>query len=88
MVRPASELSGKRHHGQDGSVGVTQVAGSDSLAERGCAIHLFVTMPKSIEPISIRSKRFYRLQLGTPSRLHAKQLCTNLKTIGRACTVA
>ena len=27
-----------------------------------------VTMPKSIEPISIRSKRFYRLQLGTPSR--------------------
>jgi hypothetical protein len=47
-----------------------------------------VTMPKSIEPISIRSKRFYRLQLGTPSKKHAKQLCTNLKTIGRACTVA
>ena len=39
-----------------------------------------VTMPKSIEPISIRSKRFYRLQLGTPSKQHAKQLCTNLKT--------
>jgi hypothetical protein len=47
-----------------------------------------VTMPKSIEPISIRSKRFYRLQLGTPSRKYAKQLCSNLKTIGRACTVA
>lgn len=46
------------------------------------------TMPKSIEPISIRSRRFYRLQLGTPSRLHAKQLCSNLKTIGHACTVA
>jgi len=47
-----------------------------------------VTMPKSIEPISIRSKRYYRLQLGTPSRQHAKQLCTNLKSIGRSCTVA
>ena len=47
-----------------------------------------VTMPKSIEPISIRSKRYYRLQLGTPSKGHAKQLCTNLKSIGRACRVA
>jgi hypothetical protein len=47
-----------------------------------------VTMPKSIEPISIRSRRFYRLQLGTPSKQYAKQLCSNLKTIGRACTVA
>ena len=47
-----------------------------------------VTMPKSIEAISIRSKRFYRLQLGTPSKRHARQLCTNLKSIGRSCTVA
>ena len=47
-----------------------------------------VTMPKSIEAISIRSKRYYRLQLGTPSKHYAKQLCTNLKSIGRACTVA
>jgi hypothetical protein len=47
-----------------------------------------VTMPKSIEPITIRSKRYYRLQLGTPSKRHAKQLCTNLKSIGRAGTVA
>ena len=47
-----------------------------------------VTMPKSIEPVSIRSKRYYRLQLGTPSKKHARQLCTNLKSIGRACTVA
>ena len=47
-----------------------------------------VTMPKSIEAISIRSKRFYRLQLGTPSKRHAKQLCSNLKSTGRACTVA
>ncbi len=47
-----------------------------------------VTMPKSIEAISIRSKRFYRLQLGTPSKKHAKLLCGNLKSIGRPCTVA
>jgi sporulation related protein len=47
-----------------------------------------VTMPKSIQPITIRSKRFYRLQLGTPSKKHARQLCTNLKSIGRSCTVA
>ena len=47
-----------------------------------------VTMPKNIQPISIRSKRFYRLQLGTPSKQHARQLCTNLKSIGRTCTVA
>jgi hypothetical protein len=47
-----------------------------------------VTMPKSIEAISIRSKSYYRLQLGTPSKKHAKQLCTNLKSIGRSCTVA
>ncbi|HTK58448.1 MAG TPA: SPOR domain-containing protein [Sphingomicrobium sp.] len=47
-----------------------------------------VTMPKSIEPISINSRRFFRLQLGTPSKRHARQLCTNLKSIGRACTVA
>lgn len=47
-----------------------------------------VTMPKSIQPITIRSKRFYRLQLGTPSKKHAKQLCSNLKAIGRSCTVA
>jgi hypothetical protein len=47
-----------------------------------------VTMPKSIEPISIRSKRFYRLQLGTPSKKYAKKLCSNLKTTGRSCTVA
>ena len=47
-----------------------------------------VTMPKSIEPISLRAKRYYRLQLGTPSRGYAKQLCSNLKSIGRSCTVA
>lgn len=47
-----------------------------------------VTMPKSIEPITIRSKRYYRLQLGTPSKKHARQLCTNLKSIGRTCSVA
>ena len=45
-------------------------------------------MPKRIQPVRIRSKLYYRLQLGTPSRTHAKQLCGNLKQIGRSCTVA
>ena len=35
-----------------------------------------------------RGKLYYRLQLGTPSKKHAKQLCGNLKSTGRACTVA
>ena len=47
-----------------------------------------VTMPKNIRAITIRSKRYYTLQLGTPSKSHARQLCTNLQSIGRACTVA
>jgi hypothetical protein len=47
-----------------------------------------VTMPKSIQPIRIRSKLYYRLQLGTPSRTHARQLCGNLRQTGRSCTVA
>ena len=47
-----------------------------------------VTMPKSIQPVRIRSKIYYRLQLGTPSKSYAKQLCGNLKQIGRSCTVA
>jgi hypothetical protein len=49
-----------------------------------------VTMPKSISTVRLgtRGKRYYRLQLGTPSKRHAKQLCGNLKATGRSCTVA
>ena len=49
-----------------------------------------VTMPRDIQPVRFRSsaRRFYRLQLGTPSRRHALQLCRNLRQTGRACTVA
>lgn len=49
-----------------------------------------VTMPKDISVVRFGTsqRRFYRLQLGTPSRAHARQLCRNLQQIGRACTVA
>lgn len=49
-----------------------------------------VTFPKDISLVQLgpRKLRFYRLQLGTPSKRHALQLCSNLKTTGRNCTVA
>ena len=88
--RPAVDPSAKIVRGKTVQMGVYQTAGQAEAAWRSAIrdYTYLVTMPKSIEPISIRSKRFYRLQLGTPSKMHAKQLCTNLKSIGRACTVA
>ena len=49
-----------------------------------------VTMPKSITSVrwGAKQKTYYRLQLGTPSKRHARQLCGNLRATGRACTVA
>jgi hypothetical protein len=89
-VRPAVNPRAQIVRGKTVQLGVFTTARQAELAWQSAVrdYTYLVTMPKSIEPISIRSKRFYRLQLGTPSRLHAKQLCTNLKTIGRACTVA
>lgn len=88
--RPAVNPSAQLVRGKTVQMGVYQTAGQAEAAWRSAIrdYTYLVTMPKSIEPISIRSKRFYRLQLGTPSRKHAKQLCSNLKSIGRACTVA
>ena len=90
LVRPAVNSRAKVVRGKTVQLGVYTSSRQAELAWQSAVRDstYLVTMPKSIEPISIRSKRFYRLQLGTPSRLHAKQLCTNLKTIGRACTVA
>lgn len=88
--RPAVNPSARVVRGKTVQLGVYLTAGQAEAAWRR-AINDYtylVTMPKSIEPISIRSKRFYRLQLGTPSKRHARQLCGHLKTIGRACTVA
>jgi hypothetical protein len=88
--RPAVNPAAQVVRGKTIQLGVYQTAEQAELAWRSAVrdYTYLVTMPKSIEPISIRSKRFYRLQLGTPSRQHAKQLCTNLKSIGRTCRVA
>jgi hypothetical protein len=88
--RPAVNPSARVVRGKTVQLGVYVTAGQAEAAWRGAVrdYTYLVTMPKSIQAISIRSKRFYRLQLGTPSKSHARQLCTNLKTIGRACTVA
>jgi hypothetical protein len=88
--RPAVNPAAKIVRGKTVQMGVylTQ-AQAEAAWQRAVSDYTYlVTMPKSIEPITIRSKRYYRLQLGTPSKRHAKQLCTNLKSIGRACTVA
>ncbi len=88
--RPAVNPAAKIVRGKTVQMGVylTQ-AQAEAAWQRAITDYTYlVTMPKSIEPITIRSKRFYRLQLGTPSKRHAKQLCTNLKSIGRSCTVA
>jgi hypothetical protein len=88
--RPAVDPSAEVVRGKTVQLGVYRSAVQAEAAWRSAIrdYTYLVTMPKSIEAISIRSKRFYRLQLGTPSKKHAKQLCSNLKSIGRACTVA
>jgi hypothetical protein len=88
--RPAVNPTAQIVRGKTVQLGVFSTAQQAEFAWRSAVkdYTYLVTMPKSIEPISIRSKRFYRLQLGTPSKKHARQLCSNLKSIGRACTVA
>jgi hypothetical protein len=88
--RPAVNPKAQVVRGKTVQLGVYTTARQAELAWQSAVrdYTYLVTMQKSIEPISIRSKRFYRLQLGTPSKQYAKQLCSNLKTIGRACTVA
>ena len=88
--RPAVNPSARVVRGKTVQMGVYKTARQAEIAWRSAIrdYTYLVTMPKSIEPISIRSKRYYRLQLGTPSRIHARQLCGNLRQIGRSCTVA
>lgn len=89
-VRPAVNPRARVVRGKTVQLGVYTSSRQAELAWQSTVrdYTYLVTMQKSIEPISIHSKRFYRLQLGTPSKLYAKALCSNLKTIGRACTVA
>lgn len=88
--RPAVNRSARVVRGKTVQLGVYLTAGQAEAAwQRAVRDYTFlVTMPKNIQPISIRSKRFYRLQLGTPSKRYATQLCSNLKSIGRICSVA
>lgn len=88
--RPAVDPSARVVRGKTVQLGVYLTAGQAEAAwQKAVRDYTYlVTMPKSIQAISIRSKRFYRLQLGTPSKKHARQLCTNLKSIGRTCSVA
>lgn len=88
--RPAVDPTAKVVRGKTVQLGVYLTKAQAEAAWQSAVrdYTYLVTMPKSIEAISMRSKRFYRLQLGTPSKNHAKQLCSNLKSIGRACKVA
>lgn len=88
--RPAVNPSAEVVKGKTVQLGVYRTHQQAEVAWRSAIrdYTYLVTMPKSIQPISIRSRRFYRLQLGTPSKKHARQLCTNLKSIGRSCSVA
>ena len=88
--RPAVNPSAQVIRGKTVQMGVYKTYRQAEIAWRSAIrdYTYLVTMPKSIQPIRIRSKLYYRLQLGTPSRTHAKQLCGNLKQTGRSCTVA
>lgn len=88
--RPAVNPAARVVRGKTVQLGVFKTARQAEIAWRSAVrdYTYLVTMPKSIEPIRIRSKLYYRLQLGTPSRKHAQQLCGNLKEIGRSCRVA
>jgi hypothetical protein len=88
--RPAVNPSAQVVRGKTVQMGVYKTARQAEIAWQSAIrdYTYLVTMPKSIQPIRIRSKIYYRLQLGTPSRTHARQLCGNLKQVGRSCTVA
>jgi hypothetical protein len=88
--RPVVNRSAQVVRGKTVQMGVYKTARQAEIAWRSAIrdYTYLVTMPKSIQPIRIRSKLYYRLQLGTPSRTHARQLCGNLRQTGRSCTVA
>lgn len=88
--RPAVNPSAEVVRGKTVQMGVYLTRAQAEAAWQGAIrdYTYLVTMPKNIQPITIRSKRFYRLQLGTPSKKHAKQLCSHLQSTGRVCSVA
>jgi hypothetical protein len=91
-VRPAVNPAASVVKGKTAQLGVYLTARQAEAAWRSAIkdYTFLVTMPKDISPVRMgkSTRRFYRLQLGTPSRKHAHQLCRNLRQTGRACTVA
>ncbi len=89
-VRPAVNPRAKVAKGKTAQLGVYFSAREAEVAWRSAVrdYTYLVTMPKSIQRLRLRGKYYYRLQLGTPSRSHATQLCGHLRSIGRACRVA
>ena len=92
LVRPIVNPAAVRVRGKTVQLGAYQTARQAEIAwQRAIRDYTFlVTFPKNIQLVryGTRGLRFYRLQLGTPSRRHARQLCSNLKSTGRTCKVA
>jgi len=91
-VRPAVNPAAEVVKGKTVQLGVYLTARQAELAWQSAIrdYTFLVTMPKSITPVQwgAKHKIYYRLQLGTPSKRHARQLCGNLRATGRTCTVA
>jgi hypothetical protein len=92
LVRPVVNPSARLVRGKSVQLGAYLTPRQAEIAwQRAIRDYTFlVTFPKDISLVQLgpRRLRFYRLQLGTPSRRHARQLCSNLKSTGRNCTVA
>ena len=92
LVRPIVNPAAVLVRGKTVQLGAYQTPRQAEIAwRRAIRDYTFlVTFPKNIQQVRYGSRglRFYRLQLGTPSKRHARQLCANLKSTGRNCTVA
>lgn len=92
LIRPTVNPAAALVRGKTVQLGAYQTPRQAEIAwRRAIRDYTFlVTFPKNIQLVHLgpRKLRFYRLQLGTPSKRHARQLCSNLKTTGRNCTVA
>nr|WP_294851388.1 hypothetical protein [uncultured Sphingomonas sp.] len=89
-TRPAVNPAAKVVRKQTIRMGVYLTAAQADVAWRAAVrdYTYLVTMPRQVAPVTYRGRRYYQLNLGTPSRNHAMQLCRNLKSIGHNCSVA
>lgn len=92
VVRPTVNPAAVLRRGRSVQLGAYQTQRQAEIAwQRAIRDYTYlVTFPKDISLVQLgpHRLRFYRLQLGTPSKRHAFQLCSNLKSTGRNCTVA